>query len=194
MTISSAFAWTKGNFIESKIAEISPDLNLSYKRSKAGLTWDYLQFIHGETKKLFLIKNAAYFNENCFSQAVLPNKNKSNGHRRTYLHELSKINQSIEFTSDTQNQYSSEQGVQLSLFVPEEQIKEELEQFQSSYTEFHILTYKINDAYQISQILHYLPNPENNIAYKIEDLSGYISGSELTNEEREVIAPDKTMV
>ncbi len=45
MKISSAFAWTKGNFIESKIADINGDLNLSYKKAKAGLTWDYLQFI-----------------------------------------------------------------------------------------------------------------------------------------------------
>lgn len=192
MIISSAFAWTKGNFIESKLAEISSDLKLSYKRAKAGLTWDYLQFIHGETKKLFLIKNAAYFNENCFSQAVLPN-NKSKDNRRTYLHELSKINQGLEFTSDTytQNQYSSEQSEQLSLFIPEQLIKEELEQFQASYSEFHILTYKIDDAYQISEIMHFLPNPENNIAYKIEDLSEYISGAELTDEEREIIAPEQ---
>ncbi|WP_407269421.1 hypothetical protein [Radiobacillus sp. PE A8.2] len=190
MTISSAFAWTKGNFIESKIAEISPELNLSYKRSKAGLTWDYLQFIHGETKKLFLIKNAAYFNENCFSQAVLPN-NINKGHTRTYLHELSKINQSLDFLSPTSIQHSSEPSEQLSLFVTEEQIKDEIELFQSDYDEFHILTYKIDDAYQISEIMHYLPNPANNIAYRIENLSEYISNSELTDEEREVIAPEQ---
>ena len=72
MIISSAFAWTKGNFIESKIAEISGNLILSYRKAKAGLAWDK------------------------FSQAILPSKG-SNGHRRTYLHELSKINQKLEF-------------------------------------------------------------------------------------------------
>src|SRR5699024_7721590 len=66
MKISSALSWITGNFIESKIAEISSELNLSYKRAKAGLTWDYLQFIHDGTKKLFLIKNAAYFNKKTF--------------------------------------------------------------------------------------------------------------------------------
>lgn len=40
MIISSAFAWTKGNFIESKIAEISGNLILSYRKAKAGLAWD----------------------------------------------------------------------------------------------------------------------------------------------------------
>ncbi|WP_017471483.1 hypothetical protein [Amphibacillus jilinensis] len=192
MKISSAFAWTKGNFIESRLADISGELNLSYKKAKAGLTWDYLQFTHGDTKKLFLIKNAAYFNEKGFSQAVLPNKNRSRGSRRTYLHELSKINQDIEFEKIPQNHENLiEQNEQLSLFVTEQQVKADLEHFQTEYNEFHILTYKIDDAFQISKIMHYLPNPEDNIAYRIQDLSEYISGSELTDEEREIIAPEQ---
>jgi hypothetical protein len=44
--------------------------------------------------------------------------------------------------------------------------------------------------YQISEIMHYLPNPTNNIAYQIEDLSSFISGADLTEEEREVVAPE----
>ncbi|MCJ0931506.1 hypothetical protein [Virgibacillus halodenitrificans] len=191
MHISSAFAWTKGNFIESKLAEISHGLNLTFKKAKAGLTWDYLQFIHGETKMLFLIKNAAYFNENYFSQARLPRNNNSKNHLRTYLHELSKINQHIIFPTESLDHSETQQSIQLSLFIPEGQVKEELEQIQSYYNEFHILTYKIDEASQISKIMHYLPNPEDNIAYKIEDLSTYISGAELTDEEREVIAPEQ---
>lgn len=190
MKISSAFAWTKGNFIESKLADVGGDLKISYKKAKAGLTWDYLQFIYGETKKLFLIKNAAYFNEDSFSQAVSPNKNQ--GIRRTYLHELSKINKSLEFTNVVQQPPVNpiKQSEQLSWFVSEKEVKDELKEFQLSFNEFHILTYRIDEAYQISEIMHYLPNPEDNIAYRVEDLSKFISGSELTDEEREVIAPE----
>jgi len=47
------------------------------------------------------------------------------------------------------------------------------------------------EAYQISKIMHYLPNPNNNIAYKIEDLSKFILGAELSDEEREIIAPEQ---
>lgn len=155
-----AFAWTKGNFIESKIAQISPLLSLKYKFAKAGLTWDYLQFIHEDTKKLFLIKNAAYFNEDNFSQALLPNQQKSKGPRRTYLHELSKINQHIEFTSDYQPKSEYEITEQLSLFIPEKQIRDDLEKIQKDYNEFHILTYSIDDAYQISEIIHYITQPD----------------------------------
>ncbi|MBY7145081.1 hypothetical protein KFZ56_18855 [Virgibacillus sp. NKC19-3] len=190
MKISSAFAWTKGNFIESQIADISSDLHLLYKKAKAGLTWDYLQFIHDDTKKIFLIKNATYFNENNFSQAVLPNKDINQRVRRTYLHELSKINQNLDFPAAHSNQESRiEYSEQLSFFITEKQVKDELDQFKSSYNEFHILTYEIDAAYQISKIAHYLPNPDDNIAYMVEDLSKYISGAALSDDEREIVAP-----
>jgi len=164
---------------------------LNELKAKAGLTWDYLQFIQENNKSLFLIKNAAYFNENCFSHAVLPNKDISREHRRTYLHELSKINNALEFPSKEKNpSITSEQNIQLSLFVPESQIQEELDQFRSFYNEFHVLTYKIDEAYQISEVMHFLPNSEDNVAYTVEDLSIYIAGAELTDDEREIVAPE----
>ncbi|MBE0336088.1 MULTISPECIES: spr1630 family ClpXP-sensitive toxin [Paenibacillus] len=190
MKISSAFAWTKGNFIESKIAEECVDHGFTYKKSKAGLTWDYLQFIHGDSKILFLIKNAAYFNENCFSQAKLPSNYGRKGPRRTYLHELSKINKDLMFSPTQQSSKTGEEPEQLSFLILESQVKDELESFKSSYNEFHILTYELDEAYQISEIMHYLPNPNNNIAYLIEDLSNFISGADLTEEDREVVAPE----
>lgn len=191
MKISSAFAWTKGNFIESKIAEKCVNLGFTYKKSKAGLTWDYLQFIHGDSRILFLIKNAAYFNEKCFSQAKLPTNGK--GPRRTYLHELSKINNEIVFPFTQQSlkvEREFERYEQLSFLVFENQVIDELENFKSSYTEFHILTYRLDESYQISKIMHYLPNPNDNIAYEVEDLSNFISGADLTDDDREVIAPE----
>lgn len=189
MIISSAFAWTKGNFIESRVAQDSPKLNITYHKAKAGLTWEYLQFSQDDTQKLFLIKNAAYFNENAFSKAILANKN--NSPQRTYLHELSKINLELQFPNSESIIDVVEGNVQLSWFVAENQMKEELEQIQSSYNEFHILTYELDEAYQISKIMHYLPNPTNNIAYKVADLSEYILDAELTDEEREIIAPEQ---
>ncbi|RJG23757.1 hypothetical protein [Paenibacillus thiaminolyticus] len=193
MKISSAFSWTKGNFIESKLAEECIGHGFTYKKSKAGLTWDYLQFIHGDSKILFLIKNAAYFNEECFSQAKLSNDNGKKGPRRTYLHELSKINKDLAFPSIRQSSKrgkETERVEQLSFLIVESQIRDELEKFTSSYNQFHILTYGLDEAYQISEIIHYLPNPNDNIAYFVEDLSDFISGAELTEEDRDVVAPE----
>ncbi|MNI60188.1 hypothetical protein D3C73_1153840 [compost metagenome] len=75
-------------------------------------------------------------------------------------------------------------------YISNSQISNELESFKTSYSEFHILTYALDEAYQISEIKHYLPNPSNNIAYLVEELSNFISGAELTDEDREVIAPE----
>ncbi|MBM0065437.1 spr1630 family ClpXP-sensitive toxin [Alkalicoccobacillus gibsonii] len=192
MIISSAFAWTKGNFIESKLAEECRDQGFTYLKSKAGLTWVYLQFVHGDSKKLFLIKNAAYFNKENFSQAKVPTDSGKIGRKRTYLHELSQINKNATFSSSHEDTQVAEvnHSEQLSLFVTENQVKDELEHSKSYYNEFHILTYRLDDAFQIDEIMHYLPNPANNIAYEVEDLSHYIVGAELTDEERKVVAPD----
>lgn len=192
MIISSAFAWTKGNFIESKLAEECRDYGFTYIKSKAGLTWVYLQFVHGDSKILFLIKNAASFNKESFSHAKLPVDSGKHGRKRTYLHELSKINKDATFPphhEDTRVR-ALNHSEQLSLFVTENQVKDELEHSKSYYNEFHILTYRLDDAFQIDEIMHYLPNPANNIAYEVEDLSHYIVGAELTDEERKVVAPD----
>lgn len=190
MKISSAFAWTKGNFIESRIADDAQAHGFTYKKSKAGLTWDYLQFVDQNSKILFMVKNASYFNEEAFSLAPIPGDNKRSGKQRTYLHELSKINNKLDFPAVSPSKKNREQVEQLALFVTEEQVKDELENFKSSYQEFHILTYKLDEAYQIAEVIHYLPNPHNNIAYMVEDLSALISGAELTNEDLEVFATE----
>lgn len=193
MIISSAFAWTKGNFIESQIAETCKDQGFSYQRSKAGPTWDYLQFINDESKSLFLIKNAIYFNASSFANSKIPIPGKKQGNSRTYLQELSRINQHIDFSSRDKPSIGRQTKVeQLSLvYVAESEVKEQLELFQSEYKSFHILTYQLDYAHQITKIMHYLPNPGDNIAYPVEDLSHHITGAELTDEDRSVIAPER---
>src|SRR5699024_4980465 len=102
----------------------------------------------------------------------------------------SKINQNLDFKSFPYETFdSSTQGKQLSLFVTEKQIKDQIEHFQTQYNEFHIVTYKIDEAYQISEIIHYLPNHNDNINYEIENLSDYNSGAKLPYEERDMIEP-----
>lgn len=189
MIISSAFAWTKSNFIETRIANEVNRRNISYKTATAGLTWKYLQFYYTDSKRLFIVKNATYFNENSFSNHISPNRSK--GRTRSYLHELSKINHHITFpnTKQIQAEFTNSGSEQLVLYIPGTSIDDELESIKSTFEEFHVITYKIDASYQISEIIHYLPNPDDNIAYKIENLTKYISGAELSDMEREIIAP-----
>lgn len=193
MIISSAFAWTKGNFIESKIAETCKEIGFTYIFSKAGPTWPYLQFIDHDTKSLFLIRNARYFNSTNFANPKVPIPGKEQGKSRTYLHELSKLNRYIEFSPEYKpKKLQQENKKQLSiLYITEKEVSEQLELFSSEYESFHILTYELDAAQQITKVMHYLPNPADNIAYEIADLTDYISGAELTDEERSIIAPEK---
>lgn len=192
MAISSAFAWTKENFIESEIAEASKPYGFTYERSKAGPTWDYLQFIHHETESVFLMKNASSFNPESFANSKIPIPGQSRGNSRTYLQELALINREIKFSEDNKPDTSKplNQGESLLSYIRKDQISEQLTLFKSKYHSFHVLTYQLDRVQQVSQIMHYAPNPANNIAYLIEDLSDYISGATLTEEERLMIAPE----
>ena len=192
MMISSAFAWTKENFIESEVAEASMRHGFTIKRSKAGPTWDYLQFSNAKNKSLFLIKNANYFNQPGFVNSKMSVPIRSRGDSPTYLQELAKINQGIEFSAihkPNQENDFNQSNLMLSN-AQESQINEQLELFRSEYDSFHILTYQLDSAQQMHQVMHYLPNPIKSIAYLIEDLSYYISGSELTEQEQKMLAPD----
>lgn len=193
MIISSAFAWTKGNFIESEIAENCKDIGFSFRKSKAGPTWQYLQFIDEQNKNLFLIKNAAYFDSASFTNAKIPIPGKNQGHARTYLQELAKINQHIEFPSVNKQIESqlSETNQKPLLFLSEHAVMEQLELFKSEYKSFHILTYQLNTTQEIAAVMHYLPNPADNIAYKVEDLTDFISGAELSDQDRSVIGKER---
>src|SRR5690625_2054 len=192
MILSSAFAWTKGNFIESEIAATCKEIGFTHIFSQAGTTWQYLQFVDHETKSLFLIRNGRYFNPTSFASSKAPIPSKEQGKLRLYLHELSKINQYVEFSpSYKPKKIQKESNRQLSFLYTEKAVSEQLELFKSKYESFHILTYTLDAAQQITKIMHYLPNPSDRIAYEIADLSNYISGAELTEEERSVIAPER---
>lgn len=186
--ISSPFTLDKASFIESKIAEIGNQINLTYRKSKAGLNWNYLQFMFRDKKILFLVMNAAYFDESRFSQEPLPD-HKRKGTPRTYLYELSKINAGLAFKEGKYTPERQTEAIeQLALFEEEQLAFYELDDEAKVFNEFHVITYKIDSAFEITEIMHYLPNPENNKAYFIEVLSHYISGAELTGEEREILA------
>lgn len=189
MAISFAFAWTKENFIESEVADVCAKNGFTVKLSKAGPSWDYLQFLNDETKSLFLIKNAGYFNQPGFSNSRILIPESSQGNSLTYLQELAKMNQGIDFSTKYQleESYDLDQG-NLTLTYTETQKSEQLPLLRSEYDSFHILTYQLDRAHQIKQIMHYLPDPVDNVGYLLKDLSNYITGNELTREERIVLA------
>lgn len=175
-----------------KLLKIAPSSDLIITIQKLvqhGVTYSLQEDI---SKVIFLIKNADYFDENCFSQASLPNSLVKKGPRRTYLNELAKLNNHINFLHTRQLELLEDAPTsqQISFKLKESLIKDELDKIHHNYNEFHILTFKTDEALQISEVKHYLPNAKDNIAHLVDDLSPLISGAELTDEEREIIAPE----
>lgn len=173
--IHTAFAWVKGNVIDDSVATLCEPLGFECKVANAGVAWKYLQFKNQGEKMLFLIKNAKYFN----SEAV--NKGKdirgNTKHNTTnYMEPLININAKVEFPNIEHFNFELQRQQQLQLFglddyqsIDEDSIKD--------YQKFYILTYNIDANYMISEINLWMPNPTDNIAYQVEDLS-YLLGAE----------------
>lgn len=184
LKVHDAYAWVKGNHIDHHVATQCEKFGVESKISKAGVTWRYLQFYIKDTKSLFLIKNARYFD----SDAVDRGKDASGrvrGRKSAYMEEFININRNIEFPRTTKN---SNKSRQLELFeeIPFDVIsKETALENTKSYDRFYIVTYEIDEDYLISQILLWMPNPENNKAYLVQDLSELINSKSSHNIEIE---------
>lgn len=92
-----------------------------------------------------------------------------------YLEKLMNINNNIPFNDiklaiDETNQLELIEDVPLT-----ENDNQEISKLRYHYDRFYIFTYEIDENYMISNISLFMPNPHNNKAYKIADLTNYIS-------------------
>jgi len=67
-----------------------------------------------------------------------------------------------------------------------EDVNKEIAKLKSKYKRFYIVTYKIDESQQIEQIGLWMPNPVNNKAYLIEDLTKYINGTHAISIDNEL--------
>lgn len=186
MRISGAYAWVKGNHIDDKVAEACADENIDIKLAKAGVSWQYLQFRQEKDKVLFIIRNARYFNENEVSKGRDIHGNTVN-RNKAYLEDLMNINSDIDF-GHIENQATSRiETIQLELsdlFVDETESRA-IKQLENEFERFYMITYTIDEAHNISKISLYMPNPINNKAYFIEDLTVYIKSDQIIQVDEE---------
>ncbi|WP_297992586.1 DUF5986 family protein [uncultured Anoxybacillus sp.] len=187
LKVSVAYAWVKGNHIDHHVAIACEPYGVESKVAKAGLTWQYLQFKNDSEAMLFIVKNARYFNPEQVDRgkdALGRTRNK----KISYMEELMQINSEIDF-----KQVSLEHGhsTQLELELIEdsylnEDVNKEIAKLKSKYKRFYIVTYKIDESQQIEQIGLWMPNPVNNKAYLIEDLTKYINGTHAISIDNEL--------
>lgn len=182
MLISDAYAWVKGNHIDDQTARECESVGIEYKKAKAGYTWGYLQFADPENKSMFIVKNARYFNEENFPGGKGVNgKKKRKTNDENYLKKLSRINRDINFPEDSDLFTGEEGSVEILSIFDDNTLKAledtDVSKLQKEYDKFYIVTYDIDEAFMISQILVWMPNPNDEKAYLVDDLTELINNS-----------------
>lgn len=189
LKVHSAYAWVKGNHIDHHVAVACKPLGVESKVAKAGLTWQYLQFENEDKKMLFIVKNARYFNPeevNIGKDAL----GQTRSTKITYMQDLININSGIHFINSLPVKSKEPQQLELELLEDywlREDDNDAIAKIKTNYDRFYIVTYEIDEGYQISEIRLWMPNPANNKAYLIDNLTTYINASHTIEIEEELI-------
>jgi len=176
LKVHGAYAWVKGNHIDHYVAVECEKLGVESKLSKAGVTWQYLQFYIEDVKSLFLIKNARYFDPEAVDRGK-DTYGRSKNKKSAYMEEFISIKGNIKFPNKS-NKTLGSQSLQLALFdeIPFDSLtKESVTEIAKQHERFYIVTYEIDDEYLINDIKLWMPNPVNNKAYLVEDLTELIN-------------------
>ncbi|MCU7711136.1 hypothetical protein OK414_03630 [Priestia sp. JV24] len=182
MRISDAYAWVKGNHIDDQIASECESIGISYNKAKAGYTWGYLQFSSPQEKSMFIIKNAKYFNADNFPGGKgIKGDKRRNTDEENYLKKLSRINRNIDFPEEL-SLFPKETEMPEIMSIFDDNVMKSLEdtevtRLQQAFDKFYMVTYEIDEAFMISSIQVWMPNPVDNKAYPVDDLTELIAHS-----------------
>ncbi|QQK76482.1 hypothetical protein HUG15_13510 [Salicibibacter cibarius] len=183
MHISTAYSWVKGNHIDHQTAEECKEFGIGFKKAKAGYAWGYLQFDIDTGPSMFIIKNGKYFDEENFTRRKGMPRENTDPERETYLKRLSHINNNVAFPEEPSLFTTAQKKEYLTLFDDEQLEEPQARELEEKFNHFYIITYEIDEAFAISKIRMLMPNPQDNQAYEIEDLSEYIATSTVIFEE-----------
>lgn len=174
LEVHGAYAWVKGNHIDHYVALACKDHNVKSTLAKAGLTWQYLQFTSDDEKILFIVKNSRYFNLDEVDKGK-DAKGHTRANKASYMKNLMDINRTVDFEELPAKSFN--QSVQLELledFQPFTLEIEDTKGMDTQFNRFYIATYNIDEDHLISEIRIWMPNPADNKAYLISDLTSYI--------------------
>lgn len=190
MSVSGAYAWTKGNHIDDQVSKIGQNHNVQFKIEKAGYTWEYLQFTVSENAEnyMVIVKNSRRVKKSFDDQKKKANED-------NYLVNLADINTDVLKNSE-QNFVVQPEQIQLELNDPEEVgavIEGKQLNVAQKYSRFYIVTYEIDETKFVESIQLTMPNRQTMNLELIEDLSYLIQDSEyeITTEDVEPIMNEK---
>ncbi|WP_100489353.1 hypothetical protein [Sporolactobacillus pectinivorans] len=186
LAVSGAYAWVKGNHIDSSVKDSIQSLkSVSPNLDKAGYTWEYLQFTYddGDGKALIIVKNARSTDRNFDGRP-------GSATHQNYLYEYAGINNPAFQSGELKGKRENRQ-IQLELSFPEFDAirKNEVMEKPSGFYRFYIVTYEIDDmSKMISTIKLTMPNQETMRLVEITDLTRLIRLSGVTFDEDELAA------
>ena len=193
LKVHGAYAWVKGNHIDHYIDRACKEHGVRSTLAKAGMTWQYLQFFHNDEKILFVVKNSRYFDLNEVDKGK-DARGRSRVNKATYMTNLMNINSGLNF--DEVPAKHTRQSIQLELledFQPITLEHEDTTGMDKEFDKFYIATYNIGEDYQIGEVCIWLPNPVDNKAYLISNLTSYIGTKpghqlEIENDLKDILA------
>lgn len=182
LTISDAYAWTKGNHIDSAIeTALNATEHIEIFHDKVGYVWTYLQLIltQDTTKSLIIIKNVDGILNNFRTQFEHPKLN-------NYLSKFTKINQELVtqgHLADKPIAYQIKLDLPLVYQDPHPIPDTNLTPFDRCY----FVTYETDSRHFITNITLTMPDPTNLTLIKIESLTPFIKSSsvKITEEDLE---------
>lgn len=173
--LSGTYDLVKGKYIDAKVVESCSSENMGFSLVRAKDSWEYLQYRQEEDKVLMVIRSAGYSNEDEAKKGKTVD-GKRESIKRRYIGDLVSINSEIDFNQVTKQTTSSFKTIQLELadlFVDAEE-SWAIAQLKDEFQRFYMITYMIDETHNISKVSLCMPNPFNNKAYLIEDLTAYI--------------------
>lgn len=186
LVISGGYAYIKGNHIEDQVAKKTKNLIEGHTKQKAGPTWEYLKFYSGRINNkegwYFIIKNEQYFNKDnvTFGKTAL---NDSGNSEKKYLRELIDQNKNVDFER-LQDEIGRDHQLELFNFEKNRDI--------NTSPSFDIITYDIDaESKQLIAIKIWVPNPHNNKAVLLEDLTPILE--KVVKEEEDYLISDEEL-
>ncbi|GGD02289.1 spr1630 family ClpXP-sensitive toxin [Pontibacillus salipaludis] len=195
LEISSAYAWVKGNHIEDAVSQKVPEFGVTYNHSKAGYAWGYLQFTQEDEKVLFIIKHGMKHG------TKIPSTKKRNV-ETNYLAKLSRINSDATFNEIEDDKEFNEQLTFDDFPLIDEELNEEVTEISRQHDRFFIISYTTDNNKMISEIELLLPNPNENVLYRVESWTELIENSnvsidatelDVVSGEKEPISPNQSV-
>ncbi len=183
LAVSRAYAWVKGNHIDSGVLTACQQLQtVDHRIAKAGYAWEYLQFMLKSSQKPYLI-----IIKNVRSTDKVFNGSNSNVSPENYLYKLADANNNLNISSAPHSENNAKQ-LQLELFPGETTSdKNDVSSLSTNISCFYVVTYEIDDeSKMIKQIKLTMPNPQKKVLTQITDLTPLITESSVTIDPEEL--------